>query len=92
MKIKGIKSLCSLTQKLELTGLHVVAFYNPEKNEVFGRVLTRGSYISKASDCSLIEFADYKRTATMGQIQNDLSRELLKIKLEKESGYRKGAE
>lgn len=92
MKVKGIKSLCSLTKNLEVTGLHIVAFYNPEKNEVFGRVLTRGSYISKPSDCSLIEFADYIKTATMGQIQNDLTMELLKIKLEKESGYRKGAE
>ncbi|WP_276691320.1 hypothetical protein [Acidaminococcus massiliensis] len=87
MKIKGIKSLCSLTQKLELTGLHVVAFYDPKKNAVFGRVLTRGSYISKPADCNLVEFADYIKTATMGQIQNDLSREMLKIKLKKESGY-----
>lgn len=87
MKIKGIKSLCGLTQKLELTGLHVVAFYDPRKNAVFGRILNRGSYMLKATDCDLIEFADYKRTATMGQIQNDLSREMLKIKLEKESGY-----
>ena len=40
MKIKGIKSLCSLTKNLEITGLHVEAYYNPSKNEVFGRVLT----------------------------------------------------
>lgn len=87
MKIKGIKSLCSLTQNLEVTGLHVLAYYIPEKKEVFGRVLTRGSYISMATDWDLIEFADYKKTATMGQIQNDLNRELLKMKLKKESDY-----
>lgn len=75
-KIKGIKTLCSLTQKLEITGLHVVAFYDPRSNTVFGRILPRGSYISKATDCALIEFADYKKTTTMGQIQNDLNREL----------------
>ena len=35
MKIKGVKSLCSLTQKLEITGLHVVAFYDPKKKHGF---------------------------------------------------------
>lgn len=86
MKIKGIKSLCSLTQKMERTGLHVVAFYDPAKKEVFGRILTRGSYISLVDDYRLLEFADYIKTATMGQIQNDLAKELLKMKLEKERG------
>lgn len=86
-KIKGIKSLCSLTQNLEITGLHVVAFYDPAKNAVFGRILNRGTYISKSCDCDLVEFADYKRTASMAEICADLARELLKNRLEKESGY-----